>query len=112
MHPETSVGLCRYQDYALFCDLLVGGGAAAGSKVCPGLNIAQEAVDRYVSAGRGGKLALRWRRPINISVCMGSDMPCRHVMSEGCRRAVLSSICAIRRAAAARLASASWQSRS
>ena len=42
----------------------------------------------------------------------GNDMPRRHVMSEGCRRAVLSSTCAIRRAAVASPASASWQPRS
>src|SRR6202142_3560383 len=59
--PEDYAGanLCDYNEYAkafswgqarALLDGLPGGG----------LNIAYEAVDRHVNAGRGGKLALRW----------------------------------------------------
>ena len=60
-HPEDCVGanLLDYEEYArtfswaqarALLDGLAGGG----------LNIAHEAVDRHVLAGRGEKLALRW----------------------------------------------------
>ena len=60
-HPEDCVGanLVDYEEYAstfswaqarALLDGLPGGG----------LNIAHEAVDRHVLAGRGGRLALRW----------------------------------------------------
>ena len=63
-HPEDFVGanLRNYEDYAekfswaqarALLDGLPGGG----------LNIAHEAIDRHVLAGRGDKLALRWIGP-------------------------------------------------